>query len=88
MPLGVERDRIRTVAESRLRALRPSPAMGETHVLASTLDLSDFRVVRARTTLSEGGASLDDAVQRGLQRGGGAAIRVSPSHAAARQAAA
>jgi arginine N-succinyltransferase len=83
-----DRERIRTVAESRLRAVSPAPAMGETHVLACTLELEDFRVVRARTTLSDGAAALDDAVQRGLQRGRGAVVRVSPSHPPARQAAA
>lgn len=83
-----ERDRIRTVAESRVRAVQPAAGMGDTHVLACTLELEDFRVVRARATLSEGGAALDDVVRRGLQRGGGAPVRVSPSHAAERAAAA
>ena len=83
-----DRDRIRTVAESRPRAVHPAAGMGEAHVLASTLELDDFRVVRARATLTDGGVALDDTVRRGLQRGGGAAVRVSPSHAAARAVAA
>ncbi len=75
-----ERDRIRTVAESRLLQVQPAPAMGEAHVLVSTLDLDDFRVARARATLGEGMVELDDEVQRVLQRPGGAPVRVSPTH--------
>ncbi len=87
-----DRDAIRTVAESRVRAVRPAPAMGETHVLASTLDLEDFRedfrVVRARTRLVDGALTLDGEVRRGLQRGADAPVRVSPSHRPAQAAAA
>ncbi len=83
-----DRDRVRTVAESRAGAVRPAPGMGETHALISTVELDDFRVVRARTVLDEAGAALDDAVQRGLRRGAGAAVRSSPSHAPLRAVAA
>lgn len=79
----VERDRIRTVAESRLVPAQAARGREGRTVLVSTTELESFRVSQAVAHADRDALELAETVLRALDLRPGAAVRFAPSHARA-----
>jgi len=76
-----ERDRIHTVADSRLTRLQRASGRTGQPVLVSTLELEAFRVVQTSAHPGDHVLELPDVAQRALELSIGGPVRVSPTRA-------